>query len=226
MAQRFAQAIGHRCLGPIRNHFDRIDQLLALRTELTELGLLGELIDADVSGGGLALVFERLKLALQRLNLFLQVGFFLQERLDFVRLNGVIDCALLRPDQERGRALPQCHDLHEARRLAERVRRRATILCRRERARCAAILTARDTLILTLYAATTPPQWYNAWCDGSSRPTQTGHRAGIGGVVMNAHGELLERIARGMGEETAFNAEIHAAAAVLVRKSVQKESLM
>jgi ribonuclease HI len=99
--------------------------------------------------------------------------------------------------------------------LVDKVCRRAAQLARRERARRAALIAARDAVILALYAQATPRGWMAAWCDGTTRAADIEHSAGIGGVIVDRRGRIIASVARKLTEPSALHAEIAAANAVL-----------
>jgi ribonuclease HI len=128
-----------------------------------------------------------------------------------------IDTALLagaRPPQNELRGW--CRNLTVTA-LAEKVRRRAAQLTRLARARRAALIEARDAIILAVYAQAVANGWRTAWCDGSSVTTAGRQAAGIGGVIVDRHGHLLAQVARRLAgrEHSPLEAEIAAASAVL-----------
>jgi ribonuclease HI len=131
------------------------------------------------------------------------------------RFNAVIDEALIAPSPQQQQQVLQLTTECPVAKLAERVRRRATLLGKRQRGDGGKILSARDALILALYASLIPPGWACAWSDGSSVKVNANRHAGIGGIVMDSNGTILARISRPAGELTAFDAEIAALAAVI-----------
>jgi hypothetical protein len=76
-------------------------------------------------------------------------------------------------------------------------------------------LSVRDKLIQVVYAAVVPAGWSCAWVDGSSIKTDAQRQAGIGGVLMDADGKVIEYINRAIGNKGAFDAEITALVAML-----------
>lgn len=108
--------------------------------------------------------------------------------------------------------------------LAERIRKRATLLSKRRRDESKQILLERDELILALYASDVPPGWACAWCDGSSIKLDGQRRTGIGGILMDPGGMIIERFNRTIGEQDAFAAELAAVAAV-IRVAVAQQQL-
>lgn len=125
-------------------------------------------------------------------------------------LNALIDASLLTPGADP-RALAARLPEQEAAALAERVRRRATLLARREKAHADAILAVREALILALYARAAPPGAFTAWSDGSSRHG----KAGIGGLLMDPQGLTVARLSEPRPGLDAFAAEIAALEAVM-----------
>src|SRR5215470_18863595 len=80
----------HGCLGPIGDHFDRVDEMFALRAQTIEARLLGQFFVGDVPFRSLTLSFEFINLLLQLGDGFLQVGLALRKGLDFFRLDVAI----------------------------------------------------------------------------------------------------------------------------------------
>ena len=130
-------------------------------------------------------------------------------------LNRVIDRALLQPTPAHRDALLAAARQRDTRRVAERVRQRATRLCRREPALAQALLARRDDFIMALYADLAPLGWANAWCDGSSSTQASGLHAGVGVVVLDASGTCIGETGRHVGGKTAFEAELTALMLVL-----------
>lgn len=126
-------------------------------------------------------------------------------------LNALIDASLLAPETHPPRELAARLPDEEAGRLAERVRRRAAVIARRERGRSDAILGARDQLILALYAHAAPPGAFTAWSDGASRLG----KAGIGGLLMDPEYRTVAHLAEPRPGLDAFAAEIAALEAVM-----------
>jgi ribonuclease HI len=129
-------------------------------------------------------------------------------------LNDLIDAALRAPPAHAGAAAATL-PANEPASLAERVRRRATQIARRDRAHTTAILTARDALIEAVYARAAPRAYVTAWCDGTSLASDDRRRAGIGGVLRDAGGARLSAWSRALPACDAFAAEIAALAAAL-----------
>ncbi len=130
---------------------------------------------------------------------------------DARRLNRLIDRCLQAPVPARFDAVLRAASVLEAPAVAERVRRRATVLGRAERQHRRAILTARDKLVLQLYRQAAPAGWYAAWCDGSV----SGGLAGIGGLLLNPRGNRVGELSRAIGACDPFGTELAAACAVL-----------
>lgn len=99
--------------------------------------------------------------------------------------------------------------------VVDKLRRRATQLAQRERGRRAALVQARDAIILALYARAAPRGWMTAWGDGSTTAEHTPPRAGIGGILVDRHGRVIAEVARKLMGQSALEAEIAAAGAVL-----------
>jgi len=130
-------------------------------------------------------------------------------------LNAVVDSALLAPTDENREQLRQLAQVSAPGPLAERIRRRATLLAKRRSNDHAPLLRWRDELILAVYAAVLPKGWSCGWADGASF-TSDGHRqAGIGGLLMDSNATVIERISRAIGEADAFAAELAALIAVI-----------
>jgi ribonuclease HI len=127
-------------------------------------------------------------------------------------LNARIDAALLDPTHQRAWAVSRALPRLELAALAERVRRRATLLARRARPQTAAILDARDNLIQALYARDSPRGWCTAWCDGASDAPRT---AGIGGLLVDLEGQVIGHWSRAIAPRDPFTTEIAALAATL-----------
>lgn len=127
------------------------------------------------------------------------------------RLNRLIDRCLQAPAPARFDAVLRAVSALEAPAVAERVRRRATVLGRVERQHRRAILKARDELVLQLYRQAAPAGWYTAWCDGSVH----GGLASIGGLALNPRGNRVGELSRAIGACDPFGTELAAACAVL-----------
>jgi ribonuclease HI len=131
------------------------------------------------------------------------------------QLNAVVDNALLAPTDENREQLRQLAKAGDPGPLAERLRRRATLLVRRRSEDRTPLLRLRDELILAVYAAAAPTGWSCGWADGASFKTDGRRQAGIGGLLMASDGTVIERISRSIGEADAFAAELAALAAVM-----------
>ena len=131
------------------------------------------------------------------------------------RLNAAIEQTLSKPSEVNINHLRQvCGELTPTP-LAERVRRCAQRLLRRDPPSAEAILHTRDELILQVYAAATPPGWYVGWSDGSSKPTAQGNTAGVGGLLLDSRGQFAGQLSLRAGALTAFEAEIAALQALV-----------
>jgi hypothetical protein len=131
------------------------------------------------------------------------------------QLNTIVDSALLAPTDETRKKLRQLAEASEPGPLAERIRRRATLLARRRNADRTPLLRLRDELILAVYAAEVPKGWSCGWADGASFEANGRQQAGIGGLLVDSDGLVIERISRSIGEKGAFAAELAALAAVM-----------
>ena len=132
-----------------------------------------------------------------------------KERQRIRDLNAQIDAALLAPGRQQAWSIVRTRPEADAAELAERVRRRATVLTRRSATQTAAVLDARDHLIQALYAHDSPRGWCTAWCDGSSDASQ---RAAVGGVLVDAQGRTLGQWSRVICARDPFATEIAALA--------------
>jgi len=130
-------------------------------------------------------------------------------------VNAVIDQALAAPSFLHQQQLMQFTQTIPVTPLADRVRKRATLLCKRQRKNTRQLLTTRDALIMALYTTTLPHGWACAWCDGSSIKQDSHHLAGIGGIVMDHGGTIISRLSRTIGDHHAFKAELAAVAEVM-----------
>ena len=130
-------------------------------------------------------------------------------------INTAIDEALISPSNLHEQKVLQLTKENAVRQIAERVRKRATLLGKRRRSDTKRILEIRDELILALYASVVPIGWACAWCDGSSIELDSTRRAGIGGLVMDCDGRVIARFCRAVGEKDAFGAELTALASVI-----------
>ena len=133
-------------------------------------------------------------------------------RLRTLELDGAIDQALTDPRDVRVRAVLRYTRRLDATVAAERVRGRAQRLLRRNRARRAEIITARDALIEWLYVRRAPRGWSVAFCDASIAPDT--RRAAIGAILIDA-ADNRRHLARRMQAADALAAEIGAIEAAL-----------
>jgi ribonuclease HI len=131
------------------------------------------------------------------------------------QFNTVIDQALLAPSLQHQQQLLQLTNTIPVRQLAERIRKRATLIGKRQRGNTHQLLAGRDELIMALYASTVPQGWARAWCDGSSFKLDSHYQAGIGGIIKDSNGNVIERISRAIGDHHAYDAELAAVAAVI-----------
>lgn len=131
------------------------------------------------------------------------------------QFNAVVDDALIAPTGESREQLRQLARVGDPRLLAERIRRRATLLSKRRSDDRMPLLRLRDELILAVYAAVMPKGWSCGWADGASFTTDGHLQAGIGGLLADSDGKVIERISRSIGEEGAFSAELAALIAVM-----------
>jgi len=136
-------------------------------------------------------------------------------RLEADTIKRAIDAALLAPTPQPLQELTALHQTMTIAAMVDKVRRRATQLARRARAQRAALIGARDAIVLALYAQAAPKGWMTAWCDGSARATDHRHLAGIGGIILDRHGHVIAQVARNFTGQSALEAEIAAASAVL-----------
>jgi ribonuclease HI len=131
------------------------------------------------------------------------------------QLNAVVDNAFLVPANESREQLKQLAKTCDPGSLAERIRKRATLLAKRRSEKGLSLLRLRDELILAVYAAAVPKGWSCGWADGASFGTDGQRQAGIGGLLMDSDGRLMERISQSIGEEDAFAAELAALIAIV-----------
>jgi ribonuclease HI len=131
------------------------------------------------------------------------------------QLNAIVDNALLAPTDGNHEQLKQLAKASTPGPLTERIRRRATLLAKRRSDDPAPLLRLRDELILAVYAAKVPKGWSCGWADGASFKTDGHRQAGIGGLLMDSGGTVIERISRSIGEADAFAAELAALIAVM-----------
>lgn len=126
-------------------------------------------------------------------------------------VNQVIDRTLFAPTEEHIRELLMLNTAHNTFALADRIRRRVTLLRRQEVNRLQPLIERRDLLILRLYHHTVLKRWHCAWCDGST----TRHRCGIGGLLMNPDGQIIRRFSRAVALRPPFETEIAAVAEIM-----------
>lgn len=132
------------------------------------------------------------------------------------RLNRAIDTRLMAPDGAGPEGVLRVAGTREAARLAERVRRRATLLGKARRGHREAMLGARDHLILQLYAGAAPAGWHVAWSDGSVGRRGGDRRAGIGGLVLGPRDRaVLAEISAPAAPHDPLSVELAAMMAVL-----------
>ena len=131
------------------------------------------------------------------------------------QVNTVIDQALLAPSLQHQQQLLRLTNTIPVRQLAERIRKRATLIGKRQRGNTHQLLAERDELIMALYASTVPQGWACAWCDGSSLKLNSHYQAGIGGIVADSNGNVIAHFSRTIGDHCAFEAELAALAAVI-----------
>lgn len=131
------------------------------------------------------------------------------------QLNALIDRALRAGPRVPQDIVAQLGPIANPATLAERVRRRATRVGRRERKRVAEILRARDALIVAVYARAVPAGWSAGWCDGSTTSIAGRRRSAVGGLLFGRDGELVAVVQRPVGGLDAFTTEIEAVEAVL-----------
>jgi ribonuclease HI len=131
------------------------------------------------------------------------------------RIHAAVDRALGDPDGAGREAVLRHAAAQGVARAAERLRRRATLLVKRNPQAAHGILAARDALMLAIYRQAAPGGWFVAWCDGSVKPGTDRSRAGIGGIVMDREGKVVTTLSGPVAADTAFDTEIAALAAVL-----------
>ncbi len=116
-----------------------------------------------------------------------------------------IERYLLEPDPDTLRDLLRSLERRRSGHWAERVRQLATRLGRRHRAQRAAILRARDQLLVQLYAWRAPRSWAVGWFDGA---WFAGQGAGAGGFLLAPESRRLAgHFARPVPAADAFAAE-------------------
>ena len=131
------------------------------------------------------------------------------------RSNTIIDIALVSPSSANKQQVLHLTSTYAIEQLAERIRKRATLLGKRQREDTQDILMARDEIILALYAAKVPEGWGCAWCDGSSFKRDSQRCAGIGGILMDSNKTIIARFSHAIGGQKAFAAELTALEAVI-----------
>lgn len=129
--------------------------------------------------------------------------------------NTLIDQALLMPSPEHRRQVVHLLETGSLMRLAERVRRRAARFAKRDATQARSVLQVRDELIQHLYLAASPRGWCCGWSDGACRKTGAQRRAGIGVILMDSDGQILQRLGRETGDMCAFDAELCAVAELI-----------
>lgn len=139
----------------------------------------------------------------------------LMTKLPGKEINRLIERALVKPcDRTFFAVSAGCQSL-DTEKLAERVRRQASRLCREKPGPCQRILRARDRLILFLYGNAAPDRAFSAWCDASLKETENGGIAAISGLLLSPQGKLSGRILQHFKERDAVMAEATAVAAVM-----------
>jgi len=96
----FAQAVRHGGLGPVGDHFEGVDEVLALRAELLEPLGLRQFAHRDVPGRVLARRLGGLDFVAQQVDLLLEGGLLLHERLDLLRFDGVAEVGRAEPGEQ------------------------------------------------------------------------------------------------------------------------------
>lgn len=139
------------------------------------------------------------------------------------RLNTVIEQALLTPSLQHQQQLLQLTTTIPVRQLAERIRKRATLLSKRQRGDTRQLLAERDELIMALYASRVPRGWACAWCDGSSSKLASHYQAGIGGILWDSKSDVIAHFSRAIGEYRAYEAELAAVAATISTALAQQQ---
>jgi len=131
------------------------------------------------------------------------------------QLNEVMDRYLLDATERHLDVCRRLCSVHNVTALAERARRRATVLSKTNRTHSADILRARDTLILQLYAEAAPKGSFCGWCDASSIEYRGQRVAALGGLLLDPQHRVVARVAKIIGHSAAFEAEIVACVALL-----------
>ncbi len=127
----------------------------------------------------------------------------------------IIDQALAEPSERSCNAVVTMLSSMEPEKLAERVRRRATILCRQQPQACRQILRVRDRLILVIYGKAAHVQAFSAWCDASLKVTDGKTVAAISGLMLSPQGKLIAIIVDLTEKRDAVEAEAAAVTAVM-----------
>lgn len=130
-------------------------------------------------------------------------------------INRVVDHALVESSNRTLDAVAAVSSSQEAEKMAERVRRRASRLCRENPAIGQQILRARDRLIFLIYGKALPGGTFSAWCDASLKQVNDGVAAVISGLLFSPQGKLLSRSTQFIEERDAVKAEATAVAAVM-----------
>ena len=130
-------------------------------------------------------------------------------------INRVVDRALVEPSNRALQAVAAVSASQETVKMAERVRRRASRLCRENPAIGQQILRARDRLIFLIYGKALPGGACSAWCDASLKQSNDDVVAVISGLLFSPQGKLLSRISHFIEERDAVKAEATAVAAVM-----------
>lgn len=134
---------------------------------------------------------------------------------DARHINKVIDRALFKPSSAHFRDVRSLEAAQDIFALSERIRRRATWQDRHTATPSQQIIAARDNLILRLYHTMAPNGWHCAWCDGSVTGNPPRRRCGIGGILMNRDGRIINRLSLPTETHPPFETEIAAVTAVM-----------
>jgi ribonuclease HI len=138
-----------------------------------------------------------------------------QRRAQARHLNKIIDKVLLEPTEKHlQEVLHSCRPAIAAT-LAERVRKRATLLARRKHPDRKAFLDRRDTLILVIYAGMAPADCYCAWTDGSVYTIAETSVTGLGGLLLDLERAVVSEFSLHGEGMSSFAAEIAAIETVL-----------
>lgn len=130
-------------------------------------------------------------------------------------INHLIDRALIEPCDRTFFAVSMISSTAEPIKLAERVRHRATRLCRETPEISRKILRARERLILFIYGKAVPDRAFSAWCDASLKETESGMTTAISGLLCSPQGKMVSLISQLISERDAVMAETAAVAAVM-----------